>query len=417
MKLFKLVVTILTVVIFTGALFFSCTENNGDDFGTLLIIFPGSDSQRALGLNTEYFESNLKYIVDCYSPGQAAKSEEFGPGKKRSIKLSPGFWNIKVSVYNIHDPDLILGDNNSTTVEIKSGESTSYAATVRILTNQNKITSFKIDHPEIITKSIIDNKIEIFVPTSIDWKINSDDEFKVNFSITHTGKLAQYKSRDSDGWRTIRATQFGENREVKAIAVNDEENVYDVVLVSNALKMTVNDATWAGFDILNKECMVGDDLWSGKIWDLKQGDKIRIKGKLQSGKSVVTKPPLDNWKFTDNNGEFDVICELTDKDVLSINQGRVSNEATGKIDPLAIRIGLETAGVVIIDQLTIIKNNTVNNNLTDSLQKLTRKKYSVNELRDLFIEDLGIIDAGGSVVYQNSYASLFEIVNWYDAIN
>jgi hypothetical protein len=166
----------ITFLIIAGILFFSCARNNIDDYGTLVIRLPGSNSGARAAVSPE-FTATLAYRIECSGPGSVSREEK--SGSSVSIPLNEGDWTVTVTVLNAARQPIGSG---TAPALIESGKTTTVQIPVGIDTSGNSITKFEIVNPAAIGGLInaAANTIEVTMPYGT--IINSMD-----FNVTHTG--------------------------------------------------------------------------------------------------------------------------------------------------------------------------------------------------------------------------------------
>ena len=193
MKTLNLTIKAITVFLLAGALFFSCSlaDTDPDAYGTLVITLPGSDSARTLSETdtfSEDFLADLRYIVDCSGPGN--ESREFGPNGKVAIPLSPGDWNVTVTVKNAAE---IIGRSVPKSVTIEAGKTTSpVAIEIDITANRkNAISTFTLKMGSTSFHGAINNDtIVVTVPPGTN--ISS-----MGFDVEHNGYKISHEPNDA----------------------------------------------------------------------------------------------------------------------------------------------------------------------------------------------------------------------------
>jgi len=125
----------VTVLLFTAALFFSCTQEN-NNYGTLVINPSGVGSSRSITAVFEPedfydgFENGLTYTFECINQKDNTKvgTAQFGVKKSNDakiepndvqIQLLPGNWDVWVKVLKNGKE---IGSNKYPTVAIKAGQ-------------------------------------------------------------------------------------------------------------------------------------------------------------------------------------------------------------------------------------------------------------------------------------------------------
>jgi len=118
---------VITVLILTAALFFSCTENS--DYGTLIINPFGGGSSRTVNAEVgtgfyEGFENGLTYSFTCINQNDnsTVESGTYDLGKNKAnvqIQLHSGNWDVWVK---LNKNGKVIGSNKYPTVTIKAGE-------------------------------------------------------------------------------------------------------------------------------------------------------------------------------------------------------------------------------------------------------------------------------------------------------
>jgi len=419
MKISKLVINILTAIIFTGALLLSCEENNNGSVGTLVIEIPGSSAARAAGDSiSDEFKSTLKYHVICTGSGN--EEEIFEAGKSVVLFLNSGQWIVSVNVLNA--ADMIIGEGESRFVNIESGKtSTIKNLKINIETHHCDITDFKIlssssvDVSKIETHVIEDN-ICFYIPSDVD--IYNKD---LSFTLTHTGKKIEYYSYSGnpDAWKETLPTKMpfilptgtGDDdlptiRKFRVYPENgNEPKYYYVVEGKKALEMFTK-ADWGGFDIISKGYTFEGSTWDGKIFEFTAGDTIEIKGKFNGTlnnnielRMGADKNNVTNTKTISKNGDgsFSETKTIGSDDVAAINNGvTINNNGISKIDPLAIRVKMSSAGTVIIEQVLIKRGSEVLLDFSKHLQTLELKEYIDDDIKILFDKNKALVDAGGT---------------------
>jgi len=190
MKTFGSIIKTLTIFLFWGMLFFSCSLSDNGDYGTLVIKLPGSGSARA-AISPE-FTATLSYSVDCIGPDK--KSQKFKSGESASMRLLPGEWKVTVTVFNAADEN--IGEGEPESVVIEAGKTTTVPMPVKIETHHNRVTDFAITGFLNSVRSEINDKdgeeedfgiiiVYVSVPP---FKPTGDERVTINF--THTGKSA-----------------------------------------------------------------------------------------------------------------------------------------------------------------------------------------------------------------------------------
>jgi len=118
----------VTVLIFTAALFFSCAQETGSEYGTLVINPFGSSSARAVeaknaGIPDDIFK-DLEYSFKCKN--EKADPVTAGPYKVNAgkqdvqIQLLPGTWVVSVNILQFETN--VIGSNEYKPVTINAGQ-------------------------------------------------------------------------------------------------------------------------------------------------------------------------------------------------------------------------------------------------------------------------------------------------------
>jgi hypothetical protein len=222
MKTLNITVKTIAALCIMGAIilmgvFFSCSVNDTDKNGTLVIQLPGSRSARLAeegnGISSEFIDT-LSYRIECSGPVKVNPLDINKDDKKpnASISLAPGMWNVTLTVFNAAGED--IGVSKPIPVKIESGETSPVSIPVSIDTTRNDITSFEITDPEFIIGDIEENTITIFVTQ--DTKIQN-----MKFSVTHTGKFINHESDTSLDFNQPQTfTVEAENKKTKDYTVN-----------------------------------------------------------------------------------------------------------------------------------------------------------------------------------------------------
>jgi len=187
MKTFNSIVKTIAVLCITGALFFSCSVNDTDEYGTLVIKLPGS--ARAAVSND--FIKTLSYRIECSNDAEEKKAnhDARSSGDSVSISLAPGAWAVTLTVLNAADQE--ISDKHTTTVLIEGGKTnTAEFRNVQIDTSRNDVSGFKITKPVSADGKIDGNNITITIPegTKLD---------NMSFSVIHTGVSIKHEPDDS----------------------------------------------------------------------------------------------------------------------------------------------------------------------------------------------------------------------------
>jgi len=175
-----------TIFLFVGILFFSCSVNDNDDYGTLVIQLPGS----ARAAVSQEFTNTLRYSVDCVGAGK--ESREFSPGESESIPLSPGNWDVAITVLNVANEN--IGQDKKSVV-IEAGKTTTLPISIKIDTSRNEIKNFAITgsvqsvrESTIVHGSAGDyGKITVYISLPYDEPTGNE---RITINFTHTGKSA-----------------------------------------------------------------------------------------------------------------------------------------------------------------------------------------------------------------------------------
>jgi len=186
MKTLSSIIKTLTIFLFGGMLFFSCSVNDNDDYGTLVIKLPGG----ARAAVSPEFTNTLRYSVTCDGAGKV--SREFRSGEPVSIPLNAGDWSITVTVLNAASEDI---GHHTEPVVIEVGKTTTVPMSISIDTSGNKIKSFAITG---FVNSVGGSEIEddtgngygrIKVRVSVPYYEPIGNE-RIIINFTHTGKSA-----------------------------------------------------------------------------------------------------------------------------------------------------------------------------------------------------------------------------------
>ena len=222
MKTFNLTVKTITVFLFFGMLFFSCNTNSRDDYGTLVIKLPGSGSSRAI---SDEFISTLSYNINCVrADDETEKVNEEGlkanpSGMTVPIPLSPGDWNVTVTVLNAAGEKI---GQDGDTFTIKAGEITPAPISVNIDTSKNDIKSF-ILKSSVNTEykgDIYEDDLNIII-VSLPPKTNIKS---MKPEVVHTGRSINYPNGsilnfEDNPIYTFTVTAENENVEKKSYTV------------------------------------------------------------------------------------------------------------------------------------------------------------------------------------------------------
>jgi hypothetical protein len=224
MKTLNSIVKITAALCIMGALFFSCSINDTDEYGTLVIKLPGSGSARAVSND---FIKTLSYRIE-YSNDTEEKEVNHSArssGDSVSISLSPGAWVVTLTVLNAADQE--ISDKYTTTVLIEGGKTnTAEFKNVQIDTSRNDITSFKITKPVSADGKFNGNNITINIPegTKLD---------NMSFSVIHTGKSIKHEPnhktlnfQDNESY-TFTVTAENENTKPYTVTVTASESPDD----------------------------------------------------------------------------------------------------------------------------------------------------------------------------------------------
>jgi len=125
MKILNSTVKTIAALCIIGALFFSCSTNDTDERGTLVIKLPGSASAR--NAFTDFTE--LKYRIECGNSLEKV-SLNAGSGVSFSISLSPGKWTVTLTALDAADQK--IGSSEPETAVIKGGKTTSISIYVAL---------------------------------------------------------------------------------------------------------------------------------------------------------------------------------------------------------------------------------------------------------------------------------------------
>jgi len=117
----------VTVFIFTITLFFSCAQENINDYGTLVITLPGTSSARSVTAEVKEgfydgFENGLTYTFECINEkGNTIVAGPYNVGTPYdvNIQLLPGNWDVWVKV-NKNERE--IGSEKYPPVTIKAGQ-------------------------------------------------------------------------------------------------------------------------------------------------------------------------------------------------------------------------------------------------------------------------------------------------------
>jgi len=213
----------LTIFLFCGMLFFSCSLNDDGDYGTLVINLPGSGGARA-AVSPE-FTATLSYVVNCKGSGNVRG--EFSYGDMISIPLNAGDWIVTVDVLNAARESIGQG---TTSVAIEAGKTTTAPIIISIDTSRNRITNFAITgfinsvRSEIEDGDGVDNgSITVYFYVS-SYEPTGNERITIN--ITHTGVKVDPPSGTSLSLDEAKA--FFENG-VTVTAENNKTRTYIVL--------------------------------------------------------------------------------------------------------------------------------------------------------------------------------------------
>jgi len=115
MKTLNSIVKAIAALAIIGALFVTCSINNADEYGTLVIKLPGSNSARTVSDYTK-----LNYHIKCSSDTEEDVTSDAVSGDSISIRLSPGHWDITLTVLD-DEREKEIG-RGTATADIESGE-------------------------------------------------------------------------------------------------------------------------------------------------------------------------------------------------------------------------------------------------------------------------------------------------------
>jgi hypothetical protein len=208
----KIIMILFCAATLAAALFCSCSLEK-PHYGTLVINLPGSDSGRAVGaLISPAFTATLRYQIECSGPGNV--SRDFS-GSSVSIPLNAGTWNITVEVLNAAEQNIAIA-NNTATVTIEGGKTSTIKMAVGIDTEQNDITTFAITDPVSVTGEIKENAITVSIP-------EGTDITKMEFSATHTGRSIEPATGPLNLTNPQSITVTAENGDKKTYTVSVSE--------------------------------------------------------------------------------------------------------------------------------------------------------------------------------------------------
>jgi len=178
-------VKIIAVFFLAGIVFFSCSFNN-PEFGTLVVKLPGSGAVKGVyDTVSDEFLSKLRYEIVC--TGSRTVTESFRYGQNASVSLSPGEWNISVTVHIVGSPK-VIGEGENFTVTIEAGKITAKDdLLIGIDTWHCDITSFSVN----ISGSVVEikdlqggNAGVIIISVPFGWTPGNQP---VTFNATHEG--------------------------------------------------------------------------------------------------------------------------------------------------------------------------------------------------------------------------------------
>jgi len=226
MKTFNSIIKTLPLFLLVGMLLFSCSFNGNDSYGTLVLNLPGSDPARAI---SREFINTLHYNVVCDGGGDKEEvSQKFRSGESASILLSPGNWNVTVTVLNAADEDISRG-GSKVSVNIEAGKTASVTIPISIDTSGNKITSFSITGSINSERSEIkngngydDSRITVYVKPNETGEINKNETVKIEY--IHTGVSAAPLSGSSLSIASL------ENSDITVTAENGYIRTYTVTV-------------------------------------------------------------------------------------------------------------------------------------------------------------------------------------------
>jgi len=123
----------VTVLLLTAALFFSCAQENMDEYGTLVINFSGTGSSRSVtGVISGEFDgkldaNNISYSFECINAKAGititAGPYEVGVPKDVPIQLIPGDWVVRAKVLqSVLQSKEEIGSAQYRPVTIKAGQ-------------------------------------------------------------------------------------------------------------------------------------------------------------------------------------------------------------------------------------------------------------------------------------------------------
>ncbi|MDR0303119.1 MAG: hypothetical protein LBI04_12510, partial [Treponema sp.] len=209
-----------------GALFFSCALFDHDEYGTLVINLPGSNSSRAIDEKIsydaeegryKYFLDNLIYRVECSGPSRIEPQDFKPPSNKISMRLPVGDWTVTVKVYNAKDENIALSNNTDSTTIEEGKTSEINLLSIGIDTKRCDIASFKITSPVTAVGTInTNNLITVNVP-------NGTDVTAMGYSLTHTGRTIEPAASGT--------LSFTDTKSFTVTAVNGDEKPYIVEVV------------------------------------------------------------------------------------------------------------------------------------------------------------------------------------------
>jgi len=275
MKTLNINTKIITVFLLAGALFFSCVMENPDKYGTLIITLPGSGSARAVEADgfSDDFIDNLHYVIECN--GSDLPRNEFNPGEKASFSLSPGDWNITITVYNAENK--AIGDYTET-VTIEAGKTTKID-TINIeieASSDNEITQFTITGPVEANVTIGNNTIVVTVPSGTEIA-NMEVEVEHNgYKISREPNDETLNFEENDYYTFSVQPEYGTTR-VYTVTVEVEpppeiewpsENIWEEYDFGEGLKQPDNTTFAYLFterDILNEEANYDMALLSSEV--------------------------------------------------------------------------------------------------------------------------------------------------------
>ena len=243
MKTFKSTVILTAAFLLLGMLFFSCAFENADNYGTLLIKLPGSESSRATVSSA--FINTLSYEIECTSPGKKTETKKVSANTSAPIpmQLAEGTWVVSVKVINAAD-NFIGGEER--TVSIEKNVTTELKMTIPIDATRCNITKFAMTYPVNAAGVINTNNNTITV--KIPHGSLTAGASTASFSATHEGVSISpsLTNMNINAGSSFRLTVTAENGGTKSYNVYIEEQEEEEPIVAGTWPVS---AIWARYGL------------------------------------------------------------------------------------------------------------------------------------------------------------------------